>query len=75
MLASVSVPDDLLIKLETSVLQFNQALFFSKHKNIPRGDVIHFILARDSGATLITRDNHFEIFIDLIEIHKPEELI
>ena len=37
-------------------------------------DIIHTVLARDNGATLITRDKHFEALTDIAQVLKPEEV-
>ena len=42
--------------------------------NIPFGDALHAIVAKDNDAILITRDKHF-LEIDFIECYKPEDLI
>ena len=47
----------------------------SKERNVPRGDALHTILARDYELTLITRDKHFYLLTDISNYYKPEELI
>ncbi|MEK6887021.1 MAG: PIN domain-containing protein [Nanoarchaeota archaeon] len=47
-----------------------------KHKyNIPFGDALHAVLARDNNAILVARDHHFEEIQHIIKAKKPEELI
>ena len=44
-------------------------------RNLPPGDVLHAILARDSNLILITRDKDFKKLEDISEHHKPEDII
>ena len=44
-------------------------------RNVPRGDAIHAIIARDYELILITRDKHFQNLKDIAECYKPEEII
>ena len=44
-------------------------------RNLPPGDVLHAILARDHKLILVTRDNDFKKLGDVWKYYKPEELI
>ncbi|MEK6953347.1 MAG: PIN domain-containing protein [Nanoarchaeota archaeon] len=55
--------------------QREEARKISKDRNIPPGDVLHAIIARDHKLILITRDNHFKQLRDISEHYKPEEII
>ncbi|MFH1649711.1 MAG: PIN domain-containing protein, partial [Candidatus Woesearchaeota archaeon] len=44
-------------------------------RNVPRGDVLHAILARDNNLILVTRDRHFKLLDDIARHFKPEELV
>ncbi len=55
--------------------QVIEAKKLNRKLNIPFGDALHAILARDSNAVMVTRDHHFEELQDIAEIRKPEELI
>ncbi len=55
--------------------QREEARIIAKEREIPRGDVIHAILARDNDAILVSRDKHFQKLKDICEVMKPEELI
>ncbi|MBS3176080.1 PIN domain-containing protein [Candidatus Woesearchaeota archaeon] len=44
-------------------------------RNIPHGDVLHALLARDYRAQLVSRDRDFEKLKDIVISKKPEELI
>lgn len=67
--------EDLLIKCDISIEQKIEAKNFAQKFLIPIHDALHFIAARDNNCILITRDVHFDVFFDLIEIKKPEEVI
>ena len=51
----------LLEKINTSKEQAKEASDLCKKLNIPFGDALHAILARDNKAVMITRDNHFQL--------------
>ncbi len=55
--------------------QTEEARKVSKQRNVPFGDVLHAILARDHEAQLVTRDWDFERLRDITKTVKPEELI
>ena len=55
--------------------QREEAKKIAKERNVPPGDVLHAIIARDSKLILITRDNDFRKLDDISKHHKPEELI
>jgi predicted nucleic acid-binding protein len=44
-------------------------------KDVPVGDAIHAVLARDSGAVLVSRDRHFQLLKNICVVKKPEEII
>ncbi len=37
-------------------------------------DVLHAILARDNEAVMITRDKHFDVLVQIVEVEKPEDI-
>ncbi|MEK6826177.1 MAG: PIN domain-containing protein [Nanoarchaeota archaeon] len=55
--------------------QFGKAKDLSKKRDVPIFDALHAIIARDSGAIMVTRDKHFEKLLDIANYKKPEELI
>lgn len=65
----------LLEKVNTSKAQAKEAADLCKKLNIPFGDALHAILARDNKAVMVTRDKHFLLLADIAEIKKPEDLI
>ncbi|MDD3174945.1 MAG: type II toxin-antitoxin system VapC family toxin [Candidatus Nanoarchaeia archaeon] len=64
-----------LIKINISEKQKQQAKLIAKERNLPTGDVLHAIVARDNNAILITRDKHFNQLKDIHPHFKPEDLI
>jgi len=46
----------------------------SKELNIPFGDALHGILAKENNAVMVTKDRHFRKLKDKINIKKPEAL-
>ena len=66
---------ELLEKVKINEEQFKEAADLSKKLNIPFGDVVHGVLARDNNAIMVTRDRHFRKLKDKITIKKPEDLI
>ncbi len=72
---SIMSDEGLLRKVEINKNKIQDALKLKNKLEIPFGDAIHAILARDNGAILITRDHDFEKVQDIVEIKKPEDLI
>ena len=66
---------ELLEKVEINERQIKEAADLSKKLNIPFGDAVHGVLARDNNAVMVTRDRHFRKLKDQITIKKPEDLI
>lgn len=66
--------ENLLEKVEISKNQLKEALDLKRKLQIPFGDALHAILAKDNDAILITRDEHFQK-LDFINVKKPEDLI
>ncbi len=62
-------------KVEINDMQLQEAADLSKKLNIPLGDAVHGVLARDNSAIMVTRDRHFRKLKDKISIKKPEDLI
>ena len=62
-------------KIIATKKQRDEAKKIGEEKDVPSGDVLHAIIARDHNLTLITRDNHFRKLRDIAEYHKPEDII
>ena len=52
-----------------------EAKNIAQERNIPPGDCLHAILARDHQLILITRDNDFRKLGEMAKYYKPEEII
>lgn len=62
-------------KIVATAEQREEAKKIAVERNIPAGDALHAILARDNSLILITRDNHFKHLEDISKHYKPEEII
>ena len=62
-------------KIIASKEQRTEAKRIAAERNVPPGDALHAILARDNGLTLVTRDRHFKLLQDIAQSYKPEDLI
>ncbi|TKJ17823.1 hypothetical protein CEE44_04855 [Candidatus Woesearchaeota archaeon B3_Woes] len=62
-------------KVVATAEQRDEAKKISNERDIPPGDVLHAILARDNNFILITRDKHFRELEDISEHNKPEDII
>ena len=67
--------EDILERITITKKQRDEAKQIAEERNLPPGDVLHAILARDHKLILITRDKHFKELVDISPHHKPEELI
>ena|SRR3989344_781513 len=67
--------EKIIIKIITTEKQREEAKKIAKERNIPPGDALHAIIARDNNLILITRDKHFKKLEDISKHYKPEELI
>src|SRR3989338_1034155 len=67
--------EDVLEKIIASKKQRDEAKKQAEKRNVPRGDALHAILARDNRFILVSRDKHFRELTDISEHHKPEEII
>lgn len=65
----------LMERVDVSGKQREEAKKIAQEKGIPKGDVIHAILARDNNAILVSRDKHFQLLKDICKVVKPEEII
>ncbi|MFH1317292.1 MAG: type II toxin-antitoxin system VapC family toxin [Candidatus Woesearchaeota archaeon] len=63
---------DIVIVSKNQLIESNE---LSMIKFVPPGDAVHAIVARDSGAILVTRDRHFNRLKGVCEVLKPEEII
>lgn len=62
-------------KIISTKEQREEAKKIALEKNIPPGDALHAIIARDNSLILITRDRHFKQIEDISLHYKPEDII
>ncbi|MBI3032473.1 PIN domain-containing protein [Candidatus Woesearchaeota archaeon] len=62
-------------KMISTENQRNEARKIARERNLPPGDVLHAIIARDNNLILITRDKDFNYLKDISNHYKPEELL
>ena len=55
--------------------QFNTAKEIALKRELPKGDVLHALIAKENNAVLVTRDKHFQLLKDICIVMKPEEII
>ena len=64
-----------IMKIISTEEQRNEAIRIANERNIPKGDAMHAIMARDNNLILISRDKHFKQLTDISRYFKPEDLI
>jgi len=69
------VPAASRVDISVSSLQESEAKSLARERGVAFGDALHAVLARDCGATMITRDNHFWKLTDIVDVKKPEDLL
>ena len=62
-------------KIISTKAQIDEAEKIAGQRKIPKGDVLHAILARDNDLILVTRDKHFRLLSDICKYYRPEDLI
>jgi predicted nucleic acid-binding protein len=69
------LPEQTILNITTNDRQANEAFKLKVKLNIPFGDALHAILARDNDAILVSRDKHYQELSEEVVIKKPEDLI
>ena len=67
--------EDIIEKVTVTKEQRDEAKKIAEERDIPKGDILHAIIARDHELTLITRDKHFKQLEDISKYKKPEDII
>lgn len=67
--------EDLIEKVIATRKQRDEAEKIAEERNIPKGDALHAIIARDNNVILVTRDRHFRKLEDISKHYKPEDII
>ncbi|MBI2565386.1 PIN domain-containing protein [Candidatus Woesearchaeota archaeon] len=65
----------ILIFVESTEQQARKAKDLESKRNIPKGDALHALIARDNKATLVTLDNHFKKLLDITKPKRSQEII
>ena len=65
----------ILVFVESTEKQFGKAKDLSLKRNIPKGDALHSLIARDNKAILVTLDKHFRKLEDIAKPNRPQDLI
>lgn len=74
-LLSIIKPDHIK-KVSVTKIQFEEAHRLAKQRNIPLGDIIHAIIARDNDAILVSRDEKdFRKLKDISLMKEPKDLL
>ena len=64
-----------IIRTHTDKKQKEEAVNVAFKLNIPKGDALHAIIARDNNAIMVSRDHDFEKLKQIVEVKKPEDLV
>ena len=67
--------EQVLIFVESTDKQIGKARDLSLKRNIPKGDALHALIARDNQTILVTLDRHFQKIIDIIKPTRPQDII
>jgi len=70
----IAKPDNIK-RTHLTKIQISEAVKLAKQRDIPYGDALHAILARDHGVQLVARDIDFQKLKDITKSKLPEELI
>ena len=65
----------ILILTESTEKQVRKAKDLSSKRDVPKGDTLHALIARNNKATLVTLDNHFKKLSDIAKPKRPQDLI
>jgi predicted nucleic acid-binding protein len=67
--------EEIIERIMSTKSQREEARLIASERQIPPGDALHAIIARDSKLILVTRDNDFRKLRDIASYHRPEEII
>lgn len=69
------IPSSLIIYVKVNKKHTRAALEIKNKFKIPFGDALHFVLAKEENAIMVSRDQHFWELQKMICVKKPEDLI
>jgi len=64
-----------IIHVEATEKQLGVSKDLASKRNVPRGDALHALIARDNQAVLVTLDHDFRELTDVIKAYRTNELI
>ncbi|MFH1316309.1 MAG: PIN domain-containing protein [Candidatus Woesearchaeota archaeon] len=65
----------IIIYIESNSKQIGKSKDLSLKRDIPKGDTIHALIARDNQSILITLDKHFTDISDIIKPKRPQDIL
>lgn len=65
----------ILVFVEASDQEIRKAKDLAAKRQVPRGDALHALIARDQKAILVTFDKDFQELLDIIKPKTPRELV
>jgi len=65
----------ILKKVEVKEEDYKESKKIGVERNLPPGDVLHAILARNSNAILVSQDEHLQKLKNIVEVKRPEEIV
>ncbi|MFH1256901.1 MAG: PIN domain-containing protein [Candidatus Diapherotrites archaeon] len=76
-MAMFSPFEEIIRHISATTREFSNAKneWIKRGKNLPFNDIFHAVIAKSHGATLVSRDRHFDLLDHVVEVKKPEELI
>lgn len=63
-----------LIFVEATSKQIGKAIDLSQKREIPKGDALHALIARDNKAIMVTLDRHFQKLLDITKLKGPRDI-
>ena len=67
--------ESLLEKVNVDKKLLLEAKSLAEKRDLPKGDVLHALIAKKNSFILVTRDNHFNFLKDITNYFKPEDII
>ncbi len=69
------VPKEQLVEVELTRQEVSEARELCRTRAVAFGDALHAVIARNNDAILVSRDRHFLLLMDIVEVRLPEELL
>ncbi len=65
----------IIIYVNSTPKQFGKAKDIALKRNIPKGDALHALIARDNKAIMVTWDRDFQELKDIVDCNNPRDLL